>query len=505
MIRLRYIGLMVTVLMALLLAGCSAVTDGYEEELVPEVSHSYVNLTIAVTNNQAPITRGVPLGGEEDNGREAGFDRENAVTGITLLLYQTSDAAGLNTSTNPAIDFVAYYPVSRTTKDNDARIEATYQTGNQLVPHNTIDFTKTYRAIVVANADLTGSITAGTSHLNDLRNMTLSKIYSGDETRPAPSCGNFVMSSEQDQTLTFVGNSTRDAAGDYYYDLTNQPLVIERMAARIDFWAVGGTYDDGTANNSKAGYVYNVTGGDQFVVTAIMPFNLTNKHTATDPADAYGNEYLLKHLTSDLSDATADRLLIDETTTNYVLDPKTRQKGTGVHRLLTNALETVSALSAEAFAASSYCKQISDMHAAVAASGTTSGFTTLSDMAKNGEDVIVAYPMENTLLPESPLYYNATGIALEGWYYEGGITHDTNPQRYVYYGYLRHHGEGSSYDITTTNSTEALSDQVTAMNIGIVRNNIYRVMIGNIDSKRNMTLRIVVKQWDTFTHKVIYM
>lgn len=493
---------MMTVLTALLLAGCTAVTDGYDEERVPEVSHSYVNLTIAVANNGA-ITRGTPLGGEEGNGREAGFDRENAVTGITLMLYQ--DANGINTTANPVIDFVAFYPVSRTTKDADARIEATYETGDQLVPHNAIDFTKPYRAIVVANADLTGSITAGTSRLNDLRNMTLDKIYSGDETKAAASCAHFVMSSEQDQTLTFAGKSTRDAAGDYYYNLTDQPLVIERMAARIDFWAVGGTYDDGTANNSKAGYVYNVTGGDQFVVTAIMPFNLTNKHTATDPADAYGNEYLLKHLTSDLSDATADRLLIDETTTNYVLDPKTRQKGTGVHRLLTNALETVSALSEEAFAASNYCKQISDMHTAVAASGTTSGFTTLSDMAKNGEDVIVAYPMENTLLPESPLYYNATGIALEGWYYEGGITHDTNPQRYVYYGYLRHQGEGSSYDITTTNSTEALSDQETAMNIGIVRNNIYRVMIGNIDSKRNMTLRIVVKQWDTFTHKVIYM
>lgn len=493
---------MMTVLTALLLAGCTAVTDGYDEERVPEVSHSYVNLTIAVANNGA-ITRGTPLGGEEGNGREAGFDRENAVTGITLMLYQ--DANGINTTANPVIDFVAFYPVSRTTKDADARIEATYETGDQLVPHNAIDFTKPYRAIVVANADLTGSITAGTSRLNDLRNMTLDKIYSGDETKAAASCAHFVMSSEQDQTLTFAGKSTRDAAGDYYYNLTDQPLVIERMAARIDFWAVGGTYDDGTANNSKAGYVYNVTGGDQFVVTAIMPFNLTNKHTATDPADAYGNEYLLKHLTSDLSDATADRLLIDETTTNYVLDPKTRQKGTGVHRLLTNALETVSALSEEAFAASSYCKQISDMHASVAASGTTSGFTTLSDMAKNGEDVIVAYLMENTLLPESPLYYNATGIALEGWYYEGGITHDTNPQRYVYYGYLRHQGEGSSYDITTTNSTEALSDQETAMNIGIVRNNIYRVMIGNIDSKRNMTLRIVVKQWDTFTHKVIYM
>ena len=490
----------------LLLAACSAMTEDYgEENTVPEVSKRYINLAIAVTNNTA-VTRSTPLGGENGNGRESGFLRENAIMGITLMLYQTSDVAGINTSTNPVIDFVAFYPVTRTTKDANTRIEATYETGNQLVPHNAIDFTKTYRAIVVANADLTSSITAGSSHLNDLRNMTLSSIYSGDETKPAAQCGNFVMSSEQDQTLTFTGNSSRDAAGDYYYDLTNQPLVIERMAARIDFWAVGGTYDDGTANSSKAGYVYDVTGGDQFVVTAIMPFNLTNKHTADDPAAAYGNEYLLKHLTSDLSDATADRLLIDETTTNYVLDPKTRQKGTGVHRLLTNPLETVSALSAEAFANNNYCKKVSDMHAAVAVSGTTSGYALLTDMEKTGEDVIVAYAMENTLLPGvTPLYYNATGIALEGYYYEGGIANDGAPQRYVYYGYLRHQGESTSYDITTTNSTEALSSSTTAMNIGIVRNNIYRVWIGRIDSKRNMTLRIVVKQWDTFTHKVIYM
>jgi hypothetical protein len=144
------------------------------------------------------------------------------------------------------------------------------------------------------------------------------------------------------------------------------------------------------------------------------------------------------------------------------------------------------------------------MHAAVAVSGTTSGYGTLSDMDKSGEDVIVAYPMENTLLPESPLYYHATGIAVEGYYYKGGLT-DSNPDRYVYYGYLRHQGEDTSYDITTTNSTTELSHQETAMNIGIVRNNIYRVWIGSIDNKRNLTLRIVVKRWDKFTHASIYM
>ena len=124
------------------------------------------------------------------------------------------------------------------------------------------------------------------------------------------------------------------------------------------------------------------------------------------------------------------------------------------------------------------------------------GYASLTDGSLTGEDVIVAYPMENTLLPESPLYYNATGIAVEGYYYKGGLT-ATNPRK-VYYGYLRHQGEDTSYDITTTNSTTELSHQETAMNIGIVRNNIYRVWIGSIDNKRNLTLRIVVKKWDKF-------
>lgn len=486
----------------MLLTACTAVTDD-TGVAVPEVSKRFINLSIAVTNSNGTITRGTPTGGENGDGREAGFDRENAVTGITLMLYQTSDVAGINTTTNPVIDFVAYYPVSRLgspatagTPYTEKTAEAVYQTGNQLVPQNAIDFTKTYRAIVVANADLTGSITAGTSHLNDLRNMTLDKIYSGDETKPAASCGNFVMSSEQDQTLSFAAvSASQDAAGDYYYDLTNQPLVIERMAARIDFWAVNGTY-----NADKSGYVYHVgETSDRFVVTGIMPFNLNNGTSIAETN--FGKEYLLKRLTAGLSTITP-QWLVDETTSNYVLDPQTvGKRGTAAHPLLANSLENVKDLSAVAFAQSGYYKSIAVMHGVIASGG---GYASLTDGSLTGEDVIVAYPMENTLLPESPLYYHATGIAIEGYYYSGGLT-DAAPERRVYYGFLRHQGEGDSYDIETTNDTEEISHTGTAMNVGIVRNNIYRISINGIDDNGQMVLQIKVKKWDPFTHDVIYM
>lgn len=484
----------------LLLSACSAVVDG-DGSTTQNTNNHFINLAVSVVNGQKVMTRGVPTGGENGDGREEGFERENAITGITLILYQS--ATGINDGSNPTIDFVAYYPVSRTTKDANTRIEATYETGNQLVPHNTIDFTKTYHAIVVANADLTSSITTSNT-LNDVRNMTLTTIYSGNETQPAQQCVGFVMSSEQDNTLNFSTKGTRDAAGDYYYDMSESPLVIERMAARIDFWAVNGAYDDGIASGSgHAGYLYSVTGSatDKFVVTGIMPFNLTNGQAT------YGTEYLLKRLTESLSIVTP-QWLIDETTANYVLDPKTTTKvssGGGSNPTLLNSLEIVKGLNETTFLANSYYKSVAAMHAAVV-SGTSAGYTSLTDLSKTGEDVIVAYPMENTLIPEqSLLYYQATGIAIEGYYYKEGLS--ATPTRKVYYGYLRHQGDAHSYDILTTNDTSEKS-ATTPMNIGVVRNNIYRIWIGSIQKEQEdikVTLNIKVKKWDKFEHETIYM
>lgn len=487
---------------AMLLSACSAVVDG-SEDAVPASKNNFINLAITVVNGNGEMTRAVPAGGENGEGREAGFNRENAVTGITLILYQ---GTGVNGEADTPIDFVAYYPTTRSTTDpagtpygNTKKTEATYTTGNQIVPHNTLDFTKTYHAIVVANADLTATITTS-STLSDVRELTLSTIYSGDPTKPAQQCGAFVMSSEQDNTLNFAasGVRTQDAAGDYFYDMTSQTLVIERMAARIDFWGVNGTY-----NSEKQGYVYNVgETADRFVVTGIVPFNLKNGHATL------GTEYLLKRLVADPS-TPVYQWLVDETTANYVYDPATTTKTSAANPTLTNSLESIKDLTS--FSANGYYKTITDMHEAVSATGNSAGYSSLTDNIGgsdlSGEDVIVAYPMENTLLPgKSLLYYQATGIAIEGYYYRGGLTGTAT--RRVYYGYLRHQGDGTSYDIETTNNTAELSSSTTAMNIGIVRNNIYRVWIGSITPDivaPKVTLKIKVKKWDQFTHETIYM
>ena len=480
----------------LLFSACSA-SDDADGENVPETKDNYINLAISVGNGESASTRaGVPNGGEDGDGREYGFERENAIGGITLILYQ---ATGIDAAATTPISFVAYYPVTKTTKDTDTRIEATYETGNQRVPHNAIDFTKAYRAIIVANADLTSTITTS-STLGNVRDLTLSQLYSGgDETKPAEKCMFFVMSSEKDQTLNFAasGVKTTDAAGDHYYNMTTQPLVIERMAARIDFWSKNSNGYKTSAENPAytiPGYEYNVgSTTDKFVVTGIVPFNLTNGDAT------YGKEYLIKRLRTDISDASTTRYLIDETTTTYVIDPKTTDKQTATTPALKSSLEGVYTLIGDATKLENtsdnpFYHSIETMHASSAKMDIESK-----------ENIVVVYPMENCLLPESKLYYHATGVAIVGYYYQGGTGTGT---RLVYLGYLCHQGDAATYDIlpyTTPLGVDATMGSTTAMKYGVVRNNIYRICINNIDSKGSIELAIKVKKWDPFTHSWIYM
>ena len=176
----------------------------YDQEGIEEVnaSNCYINLAISVSNGNEHSTRASePTGGENGDGREAGFERENTITGIILILYE--DAAGINTTANPTLDLVRYFPVtleSRETQGLDRfphKEEARYSTGNQSLGKHNLKFDKTYHVLVIANApELMSSFVEGTSTLNDVRNACLNKIYNGDPTKSADLCTNFIMSSE---------------------------------------------------------------------------------------------------------------------------------------------------------------------------------------------------------------------------------------------------------------------------------------------------------------------
>lgn len=499
-LRLRHIFIFT---FAILLTACQFEDDQECPGENDNVKANYINLTIAVSNGEARGTRaGEPLGGENGDGREAGFERENTVTGITLVLYQ--DGTGINTSANPTLDFVRYFPVtleSRDTQGTDKspkKDEARYTTGDQPIGKPNLDFSATYHAIVIANQTLPSSIVEGTSKLKDLRDLTTNIVYSGSPKDPADACANFVMTSEWDNTIDFGSvTATPDAAGDKHYDLTGQALVIERMAARIDFHAAKSNgYKTSTDNPAYTipGYEYDVTGSsDKFVVTGIVPFNLVN-----GVAD-YGEEYLFKRIRTNISDASTTSLLADETTSTYVIDPKTMTKDAGTPNL-TSSLESVYTLIAdgtklENTADNPYYKSIASMQSSTTGKSTVDG----------KDNLVVCYPMENCLLPESKLYYHATGIAIIGYYYQNGTGTGT---RYVYLSYLRHQGDAATYNVqpyTTPLATDAAMGSTTPMLYGVVRNNIYRISINSVDKKGTLELKIKVKEWDPYTHDFIYM
>jgi hypothetical protein len=472
---------------------CQMVTDDYDDEIADNGAKQYINVTISVSADKNPVTRS-PLGGEYGDGSEKGQDRENEVNNITLIFYE--DNVGINTTADATVACVQNYAVRAFTESDynalhshkpgeaEAFIgnEVLYTTGDQQMEGTGLEVGKTYKLLVVANSNGRAIVHVGDKIKTNgtsigVRDQLLTSIYDGTVT--GISAENFVMASETDAEVTLANPALNTAENKavYYFNC----IHMERLSARIDFCTKGAVYDE-----ARGGYKYLLgqTENDGFyVVTKVTPFNLYNEQ-----------EYLFKRVVSgwDATNSTVE-YLGNETLTNYVADPKTTAK--------TNATPTPSYLSTMAELLSltdnPYTQVMADVH-------TTNAIT--DDAGFN--NIIIAYPRENTLLPTSLLKTYATGIAFEAQYYSYSTA---TPQKKVFYHYLRHQGEntdGSAYKAQPlTAEALAADDKVCgsspAMNFGIVRNNIYRVEITGFNEV--MELKIKVKKWDKFTHEVIYL
>lgn len=460
--------------MLLLLPLASCNTSGDDEWQASSNAVSYINITLSVSAGTEQLTRSnTPTGGEEGDGRENGIDtRENEVEGVTVIFYQ--NANGINATAESAaattMDFVAYY---ETTRDDSYTPrtgshypgEIFYTTGEQELSSTTLDAEKSYHVIVVANADLTGSINT-TSTLADVREQVQSAVYTG--TGKASDATKFVMTSEKDNVIDFTYSTYDPALNKRTFLFDN--IHVERMAARIDYWANGAVYSTDYDHN---GYVYQVgSTNDHFVLTSITPFNLNT-----------GNEYIIKR-TNDASNP----YLADETTTNYVLDPYSAKTEASHPAHLSSTLTSV-------------LSSMTDGGYNITMEGQQAAKLTVSGR----DDIIICYPKENTITATTPYYYYATGLAFEGYYYSNGTT--TDGERHLYYHFIRHQGESeTAYQASSpvTLSTTATIGAGPAMNLGIVRNNIYRVSVSSI-TPESIILSIKVKKWDAFTHSYIYM
>ena len=470
------------VLLSVVLSACNLVVDD-EYPDVSDDATKYINLTLYVNSEGTAITRS-PLGGENGDGREAGFQRENQVSGITLILYK---GEGIN-DPQAKVDFVKYFTVTEenlegrdpqgTTYDYDAavayRSEAIYTTGDQKVANDELDFRGTYHVLIVANQNVSTACQKGTP-ISYVRDLCISNAYATATPTQPWTAQQFVMTSERDATINFssITPVQKEGVKNGLFYRVPDPLLIERMSARIDYYTSGATYDE-----TKGGYKYIVgTLGDVFVVTKVTPFNLYNEQ-----------EYLFKRVQNNWTDATpAITWLGDESLTNYVVDPNTANKdNSNTFSYLSPIAETMS-------------------------TDYTQTMSSLNDAQKyqiDGKDnIIIAYPKENTLRPSSHLKKYATGIVFEGNYYAAG---SATPQKRVYYHYLRHQGEFTSGSYHASqwsglSDTETSSSSV-SMNFGIVRNNIYRVSIEGMDAQEGtIKIKIEEKHWRHVDNPVIYI
>ena len=458
-------------LMALIvLSAATSCYDYDKQDVISETPVNYINVTLTVSASSAPMTRAnTPLGGEDGDGREQGIEtRENEVEGVTLIFYRNN--AGINASAESAavtpIDFVAYYTTTLVGDVSDRYSgELCYTTGERELK-TPLSSDNEYHMLVVANANLEGLIVAGTTTLAQVRDMVRSSVYAG--TGVGTNASLFVMTSEEDKLLSFGTGSYNQATNRRIFTFDN--IHIERMAARIDFWAKNAAYATDYDHN---GYLYSVGTTDHFVLTSITPFNLNM---------GSGNEYLFKR-TSDASSP----YLANETTSNWVIDLYTSGKTTSAHpEWMVSTLTTV-----ESSLTNDYN---------ITMEGSQSGI----QKVENIDDIIIAYPKENTLNSSSPLYYYATGLAFEGYYYVNGAK--TDGERRVYYHYLRHQGDAESYTAVKSPLDKSVTcGSTTPMSYGVVRNNIYRVSIGGITPDDRLILNIKVKKWDKFEHATIYM
>ena len=478
--------------LAILMSSCQWMSEEYDDEIADSSAAQYINITVSVSASNNPVTRANPRGGEYGDGPEKGLDRENEVSSITLIFYQ--DGGGINLTTNPdakVIDVKTYAvrPIDETGTHTHKtgeptefqNLEVLYTTGDQKLEETALEVGQTYKVLVVANATI--DVSRG-DKISDVRDKVLASVYTG--TGVAVDATQFVMASETDAEIRLTEGvfypsiaTTQKDRYVYYFDC----IHIERLSARIDFWAKNGTYDATTYNH--AGYVYDVSSsgdGDKFVLTSITPFNLLD-----------GNEYLFKR-TND----TSSPYLADETLLNWVYDPYTTGKTASSHPdYMKSKLDDVVTTFANDYNVTMTGQQANKL--------TVSG----------SDDIIIGYPKENTLASgKSYLYYYATGLAFEGYYYKKGST--TSDDRRLFYHYLRHQGEkDEAYDaikgsdaLDKTAVCPVPSTDVPAMNYGIVRNNIYRVSIESITPDEDglfVKLLIKVKKWDKFVHIPIYM
>lgn len=384
-----------------------------------------------------------PQGGEGGDDREPGINNENDVNSLTVLLYK-SGKDDLSDD-NAIIDYVYTFTNLTKEKTPTSGSDATYTTVPKEIDASIVG--KNYHVIVIANADDMTSRCKG-NKISEIRDLQMSKVCTRDAD--ITKFSNFIMSSKKDAKIDFTKEGSE--TDPYVVDVN-----IERLAARIDI-IPNATYD-GTGK----GYYYNVMDGTN-VVGGFKLESVTPTKVMTS------GEYLIKRVSSDVAVSSVTYFGLeakdaDNKATNYVVCPWTKDRAG-----LTLAK----------------------------AEGPASLYN-VQEVAST-KSYILDYVMENTTTNNAEDY--STGLIFKGKYYEETEWDATMKQPKA--GSI---GKEKEYTYTLRHSDPSGSGTTAdPMHFGVVRNNIYQVMVDGVEGKsKGIKLTIHVVPWAHYDHgEVIY-
>lgn len=277
-----------------LLPGCELIHDDLPETRT-DGEPVYIRLQIS-TGGEMSATRSNPTGGEDGDGREPGTDAENAVSNVTLFLYDASvDITSADANlTNTAIDKVIYFDNIDPIANNESpTIEKKYTTETQEITGLS---ETSYNVLAIANLDL---------REQNFRNLQALLDYKLENTALWSSANtSFVMSSEKTAVLPEAGSPTIYASTEL--DPATTTITIERLAARVDY----------QKENS-----YTTTPNDDNTIEGTVTIE-----KAMLVNDFKKGEYLFKRVANTVDATSGWTYLTDEAATNgvatnWVVDP----------------------------------------------------------------------------------------------------------------------------------------------------------------------------------------
>ena len=431
-----------------LLPGCELIHDDLPETRA-DGEPVYIRLQIS-TGGEMSATRSNPTDGEDGDGREPGTDNENAVSNVTLFLYDASVSINdANAATTPIDKVITFNQLEVSGKDLPT-IEKKYTSETKEVSGLS---EKSYNVLAVANCDLS----SGTfSTLGDVLNYTMKDVLwsgSGNATTT------FVMSSEEEATIPNVLNSPDIQTSTEQYPAEVE-ITIERLAARVDYIAPG---SNGTANE------YITNRGDKAVIKGAALCNQVTK-----------GMWMFKRV-GDEPDATTVEYLGDEEldaggiATNWVIDypedDKTYVKSPSAYDNCFNVTVDNQIWHCIGYTGENV-QQITDV-------------TDFDSKKVTGVVFQVQYTPKN--FSEGETFYEYRG----SFYQEK----DELPENYVEAD-LNTYEDGICYYTWWIKHSNDNANTYGIMEYATVRNNLYQLTVNSISSLNDIQIIVAVKNWD---------